>query len=66
MRSAAGAPHVASAMSGGLYFFALASALGLCVIAGLLAHRPKRACPQCGEQISMSARRCRHCEYEIE
>jgi predicted RNA-binding Zn-ribbon protein involved in translation (DUF1610 family) len=53
-------------VSGGLYFFAFATALGLCVIAGLLAHRTKRPCPRCGEQIAMSARRCRHCEYEIE
>jgi predicted RNA-binding Zn-ribbon protein involved in translation (DUF1610 family) len=53
-------------VSGGFYFFALATALGLCVIAGLMAHRPKRPCPRCGAQIVMSARRCRHCEYEIE
>jgi hypothetical protein len=39
-------------MSGG-YFFALIMALGLCVIGGLLAHRPKRAC-------------LRYCEYELE
>ena len=53
-------------MSGSLYFFALIAALGLCVIGGLLAHRPKRACPRCGAQIPMSVRRCRHCRYEIE
>jgi hypothetical protein len=38
-------------VSGSLYFFALAAALSLCVIGG---------------QIVMSARRCRHCQYEIE
>jgi len=53
-------------MSGGIYFFALIMALGLCVIGGLLAHRPKRACLRCGRQIPMSVRRCRYCEYEIE
>jgi predicted amidophosphoribosyltransferase len=53
-------------MSGGLYFFALAAALGLCVVGGLMAHRPKRPCPRCRAQIPTSARRCRHCEYEIE
>jgi predicted RNA-binding Zn-ribbon protein involved in translation (DUF1610 family) len=53
-------------VSGSLYFFALAAALSLCVIGGLMAHRPKRRCPGCGEQIVMSARRCRHCQYEIE
>ena len=53
-------------VSGGLYFFALVAALALCVIGGLLAHRPKRSCPRCGRQIPMSVRRCRHCQYEIE
>jgi predicted amidophosphoribosyltransferase len=53
-------------MSGGVYFFALASVLSLCVIAGLLAHRPKRPCLRCGEPILLSVRRCRHCGYEIE
>jgi hypothetical protein len=53
-------------MSGGLYFFALAAALAICVIGGLMAHRPRRPCPRCGKAISMSARRCRHCGYELE
>jgi predicted amidophosphoribosyltransferase len=53
-------------VSGGVYFFALALALGLCVVGGLLAHRQKRPCPRCGARIETSARRCRHCEYEIE
>jgi hypothetical protein len=53
-------------VSGGLYFFALIAALGLCVIGGMLAHRPKRPCPRCNEQIAMSARRCLHCGYEFE
>lgn len=53
-------------MSGGLYFFALITALALCVIGGMLAHRPKRRCPRCNERIAMSARRCLHCGYEFE
>jgi len=53
-------------MSGALYFFVLVIALGLCVIAGLFAHRPKRPCPRCGKRIYMSVRRCRYCQYEIE
>jgi hypothetical protein len=53
-------------VSAGVYFFALAVALGLCVVAGLLAHRPKRPCPQCDEPVLMSVRRCRHCGYEFE
>ena len=53
-------------MSGGLYFFVLIAALALCVIGGMLAHRPKRSCPRCGTHIPMTARRCRHCEYEME
>jgi hypothetical protein len=53
-------------VSGGLYFFALIVALGLCVAGGMLAHRPKRSCPRCTRQIAQSARRCRHCGYEIE
>jgi len=53
-------------MSGGLYFFALIAALGLCVVGGMLAHRPKRRCLRCNEQILQSAPRCRHCGYEFE
>jgi predicted amidophosphoribosyltransferase len=53
-------------VSGSLYFFALIGALALCVVGGKLAHRPKRACPRCGTHIATSARRCRHCQYEIE
>jgi hypothetical protein len=53
-------------VSGGLYFFALIFALGLCVVGAMLAHKPKRPCPRCNEQISMSARRCLHCGYEFE
>jgi hypothetical protein len=53
-------------VSSGLYFFALVGALALCVIGGLLAHRPKRACPRCDRKIPMSVRRCRYCEYELE
>jgi Uncharacterised protein family UPF0547 len=53
-------------VSGGLYFFALIAALGLCVVGGMLAHRPKRPCPRCNEQVPISAMRCRHCQYEFE
>jgi hypothetical protein len=53
-------------MSGSLYFLALFGALALCVIGGLLAHTPRRACPRCGKRVSMSARRCLFCEYEFE
>jgi predicted amidophosphoribosyltransferase len=53
-------------MSGSLYFVALIAALSLCVIGGLMAHRPKRPCPRCGKPISLSAQRCRHCRYEFE
>jgi predicted amidophosphoribosyltransferase len=53
-------------VSGGLYFFVLLAALGLCVVGGMLAHRPKRTCPRCTRQIAQSARRCRHCGYEVE
>jgi len=52
-------------MSAGVYFAALAIALGLCLAGGMLAHRPKRPCPRCNERILVSARRCRHCDYEL-
>jgi hypothetical protein len=41
-------------VSGSLYFAALAGALAICVIGGLMAHRARRRC------------RCRHCGYELE
>jgi predicted amidophosphoribosyltransferase len=53
-------------VSGGLYFAALVGALLICVVGGLMAHRPRRRCLQCNERILQSARRCPHCGYEIE
>jgi hypothetical protein len=53
-------------VSGTVYFVFLIGGLGLCVIGGMFAHRPKRACLRCGKQIPMSVRRCRFCEYETE
>jgi predicted amidophosphoribosyltransferase len=52
-------------VSGGIYFFALVMTLAICVVGGMMAHRPKRPCPRCNERIAMSARRCRHCGYEM-
>ena len=68
-RSAAAARRAApaaDAVSGGLYFAALVGALLICVVGGLMAHRPRRRCLQCNERILQSARRCPHCGYEIE
>jgi predicted amidophosphoribosyltransferase len=53
-------------MSGSLYFAALLGALAICVIGGLMAHRPRRRCLRCNRSIPQSARRCRHCGYELE
>jgi hypothetical protein len=53
-------------MSGSVYFIFLIGGLALCVIGGMFAYRPKRACLRCGKQIPMTVRRCRFCQYEIE
>jgi predicted amidophosphoribosyltransferase len=53
-------------VSASLYFLALIGALSLCVVGGLMAHRPKRRCLRCQKRIPMSVRRCRYCGYEME
>ena len=53
-RRRAPAAQLAALVSGGLYFFVLATALGLCVIGGMFAHRTEAAVPA----LRSADRRC--------
>jgi ribosomal protein L40E len=46
------------------YVTLFAVALAMCLVASALARKPSRACPSCGGDTPIDARRCRHCGYK--
>jgi hypothetical protein len=40
-------------------------ALAVCVALGISGRGPTRTCPQCGKDVSMTARGCRACDYRF-
>jgi hypothetical protein len=49
-----------------LYFTFFIGGLALCVFAAVACRVPKRACPSCGGETPLQARRCRYCGYTAE
>ena len=39
--------------------------VGFCIAADQLKIEPRRSCPQCDEEVPLSARTCRACHYHF-
>jgi predicted amidophosphoribosyltransferase len=46
-----------------LYVLLFAGALIVCLLASTVWRPPSRACPSCGDETPVQARRCRNCGY---
>jgi hypothetical protein len=52
-------------VSASTYFLVFFGAMAICALAMYMSPSHKRPCPRCYTGIATSARRCRHCAYEL-